>query len=69
MSIRDELRASPTFRPAKKAVTSRRHINVTVTPAQYTTLESIASRPGISLRDLARQCIQFAVDHIKAGEA
>lgn len=67
MSGREQARAG-TFRPAKRAKTKPRHINLTLTPEQYARLEVVAGRANITLRDLARQCVEFALDHIERGE-
>lgn len=70
--IREQVRASaasggPIFRPCKRGKDKPRHINLTLTPEQYARLEVIASRAGVTLRDLARQCVEFALDHIEKG--
>lgn len=52
------------FRPEPRtSVKSVRHINYTCGPSRYAELEGIAKDAGVSLKELLRQMVDFAVAH------
>ena len=52
------------FRPEPRTnVKAVRHINYTCGPHRYAELEAIAKGSGISLKELLRQMVDFAVAH------
>jgi hypothetical protein len=50
----------------KKSVrgTVIRHINYTCNPEQYARLETIAAAHHISMKELLRQMVDFALEHL-----
>ncbi len=38
-----------------------RHINYTCSPARYSELENLATKSGISLKELLRQMVEFSL--------
>lgn len=54
----------PSFRPEPRTnIKTVRHINYTCGPDKYAQLEALAKRSGISLKELLRQMVEFALAH------
>jgi hypothetical protein len=55
---------APQFTPRKSVRgTVIRHINYTCNPEQYARLKALAAGHNISLKDMLRQMVDFALEH------
>lgn len=60
---------SATFRPeprTKRGVAKR--IDYSCGPLRYAELEAMARQSGVSLKELVRQMVEFALEHRKRGQ-
>jgi hypothetical protein len=52
-------------RPKREAQPAKRHITIDLSPADYDSIAAVAKMRGLSIRELARSCVSYAMSSLR----